>query len=94
MRVLNTKVLESYMAKHARCRGPVRAWLSETRMAEWASPAELKERYPGASILSGNRVVFDLAGNNYRLVCVVAYRTSVVVVERIGTHAEYDKWDL
>jgi mRNA interferase HigB len=94
VRVVNVTILDDYMAEHARCRAAVKAWLAEVREAAWPSPVELKQRYPKASLLSGNRVVFNLAGNHYRLLCTVAYQTLVVVVNRIGTHGEYDKWTL
>ena len=94
VRVVNVKLIDEYMAKHARCRGPATAWLAEAREAKWSTPADVKARYPSASLLSDNRVVFDLAGNHYRLLCVIAYRNGVVSIQRIGTHSEYDKWVL
>jgi mRNA interferase HigB len=94
VRVLNTKLIEAYLADHARCRGSLKAWLAEARAALWSTPSDIKSRFPSASILSENRVVFDIAGNRYRLLCRIAYRSAVVFVLRIGTHAEYDKWDL
>jgi mRNA interferase HigB len=94
VRVLNTTLLEAYMASHARCRGALKAWLAEALAAVWATPADIKDRYPSASILSDNRVVFDIAGKRYRLLCRVAYQSAIVRILRVGTHAEYDKWDL
>lgn len=94
VRVLNTRLIEAFMADHAGCRGALKAWLVEARAALWATPADIKSRYATASILSGNRVVFNIAGNRYRLLCRIAYRSAKVLILRIGTHAEYDKWDL
>ena len=94
MRVLNTELMDEYMVKHSRCRGSLKSWLTEARAAVWTTPAEIKSRYPSASILSENRVVFDIAGKRYRLLCRIAYQLAIVVVLRIGTHAEYDKWIL
>jgi mRNA interferase HigB len=94
LRVVNTKLLDDYMAEHARSRGALRAWLAEAKDAAWSTPADVKERYPSASILSENRVVFNIAGNTFRLLCRVAYRSCVVMILKIGTHAEYDKWSL
>ena len=94
MRVLNTTLIGEYMANHARCRGSLKAWLAEAQDAAWKTPAEVKVRYPKASILSGDRVIFDIAGNRYRLLCRIAYRSAIVIVQRIGTHAEYSKWNL
>jgi mRNA interferase HigB len=82
------------MAKHSRCRSSLKAWLAEARAAGWTSPTDVKARYPSASILPENRVVFDIAGNRFRLLCRIAYQSALVVIQRIGTHDEYDKWDL
>lgn len=94
MRVLNTKLIDVYMVNHSRCRGSLKAWLAEAQVAAWTTPTEVKARYPKASILSDDRVVFDIAGNRYRLLCRIAYKSAIVIVQRIGTHAEYSKWVL
>ena len=64
----------------------------EAKAAKWRTPADIKARYPAASCLANSRVVFNIKGNKYRLDTRIAYRTSVVIVKRIGTHAEYDRW--
>ncbi len=94
MDVVGRGEIEAYGAKHADARGPLNSWLWEVMTANWKTPAELKARYPGASLLSGNRVVFDVKGNKYRLEVRVAYQTGKVIVLRIGTHAEYSRWTL
>ena len=94
MRVVNTKLFDDFMAEHARSRAALRAWLAEAKDATWSTPADVKERYPSASLLSENRVVFNIAGNTFRLLCRVAYQSCVVMILKIGTHAEYDKWSL
>jgi len=86
--------LDAFTQAHADVKGQVEAWLAEVRDSSWATPHELKARYPRASMLSGNRVVFNLKGNRYRLLVRVNYKNGIVVVERIGTHAEYDDWNL
>lgn len=68
------------------------AWVQEAEAAAWRSPRDIKDRYPAASILANNIVIFNLRGNQYRLEVQVAYHTGKVVVKRIGTHAEYDRW--
>lgn len=93
-RVLNVKVLEKYMDKNAQCQSSVKAWLAEVRSANWERPNDVKDRYPSASILSENRIVFNIKGNAYRLLCRVAYQSGTVVVKQIGTHAEYNNWKL
>ena len=53
----------------------------------------LARRYPSADILPGNRVVFNIKGNNYRLIVKIHYNTGIVFIRFVGTHAEYDKID-
>jgi len=85
-------ILERFVAVHRDASGAVVAWVREAKAAEWRTPADIKTRYPAASFLANNRVVFNIKGNRYRLDTRIAFRTSVVVVKRIGTHAEYDRW--
>ena len=60
-------------------------------MARWASPQDVQNRYANASIVSNNRVVFNIKGNDYRLIVAIAYQMQYVYVKFIGTHADYDK---
>lgn len=73
--------------------GPLKAWLAEAGAAQWQSPNDIKQRYPRASIVGDNRVVFDIGGNKYRLVVHVNYGIGFVLIKFIGTHAEYDRVD-
>ncbi|MBI4419355.1 MAG: type II toxin-antitoxin system HigB family toxin [Gemmatimonadetes bacterium] len=70
------------------------AWLLEAERAEWKTPADIKARYASASVLAENRVVFNVGGNRFRILTKVAYRLQIVLIERVGTHEEYDSWDL
>jgi mRNA interferase HigB len=79
--------------RHHDAKGPLEAWYYEAKHAQWASPAEIKDRYRSASILKGDRVVFNIAGNKYRLVVKINYGSKTVFVRFIGTHREYDKID-
>ena len=74
-------------------KGPLEAWYYEANHAQWASPADVKVQYGSASILKKNRVVFNIAGNKYRLVVRINYDSKTVFVRFIGTHREYDKID-
>jgi len=69
------------------------AWHDEVAKAKWVSPQDIKNRYASASFVGRNRVVFNLKGNEYRLIVAVAYRIGAVYIKFIGTHAEYDKID-
>ena len=91
MRVLGLPVLEEFKATHADARGPLDAWRSEVKREKWSTPQDIKRRYRSADFLAGNRVIFNIKGNAYRLVVQVRYQNGLVLVEWVGTHAEYDK---
>jgi len=82
------------MRKHANARSPLAAWLEEAEDPEWKKPQDIKDRYRSADFLSGNRVIFDIGGNNFRLVVLVRYQNGVLLIQKIGTHAEYSRWKL
>jgi len=69
----------------------LRAWYSEAKKANWASPQEVKEHYRNASIIGNNRVVFNICGNKYRIVVAVKYNFKIIYIRFIGTHKQYDK---
>jgi len=69
------------------------AWYAEAHKARWANSAELKQQYASASLVSGDRVVFNIKGNDYRLIVAIDYRKSLIWIKWIGTHQDYDKID-
>lgn len=77
----------------AGAKAALEAWHAQVMDADWARPADVKEQYGDASILKGGRVVFNIAGNKYRLVVRINYPYRVVYVRFVGTHAEYDDID-
>jgi len=70
------------------------AWFQETRQAEWKKPTDVKEYYGNASILGADRVVFNIKGNDYRLVAAIDYRRGIVFIKWLGSHQAYDKIDV
>lgn len=72
---------------------PLRAWIDEAQKADWSSPADIKEQYRHASILKVSRVVFNIKGNDYRLIAAIAYPQKLIFIKFIGTHREYDAID-
>jgi mRNA interferase HigB len=90
MTIVGRDKLEGFCNQHADARRPVESWLAEAESANWATPQGIKDRYASASFLGGNTVIFNIKGNDYRLEVTVAYRTGIVVVGWLGTHAEYD----
>ena len=91
MRIIGRDVFVNFMSRHADSRKWIECWIAETEKIEWSHPQDIKKRYPTVSFLSDNRAIFNVKGNNYRLVCKIAYKTKIVKVDWIGTHAEYSK---
>jgi mRNA interferase HigB len=91
MRILGLPLLEEFKQRHADSRGRLNAWQTDIEREHWQTPQDIKRRYRSADFLSDNRVIFNIKGNTYRLVVKVRYQNGLVVVEWIGTHAEYSK---
>ncbi len=94
MRLVGRPKLADFAKAHSDARSAIEAWALEASEGTWSTPADIKARFPSASILSGNRVVFNLKGNNYRLEVKVSYELNTVLVLRLGTHSGYSKWKL
>jgi mRNA interferase HigB len=100
MRIIARRTLKRFVearAGHkdqAALKAALDAWFDEVRKAHWASSAEVKIRYRTASIVSRDRVVFNIKGNNYRLVVAVDYEKGIVWIKWMGTHAAYDRIDV
>jgi mRNA interferase HigB len=99
MIVVGTDVVEKYFASHAghkgikAARSQYNAWLDIVDHARWRNPEDVKTSYPKASILKGSRVVFNIKGNDYRLVARLQYAAGVLAIQFFGTHADYDNID-
>lgn len=91
MHLVGLVKLDDFKRAHADARGPLDAWRVEVEHAKWAGPQDIKNRYPSASFLAENRVIFNVKGNTYRLVVKARYQNGLVLIEWVGTHAEYDK---
>jgi mRNA interferase HigB len=70
------------------------AWFAEVRKASWSNSAEVKRLYASASIVSRDRIVFNIRGNAYRLVVAVDFEKSIVWIKWLGTHRDYDRIDV
>ena len=93
MRIISRKPLRELATKHPPAKGPLDAWFAEASRAEWKNFADVRAKYRHADVVAGNRVIFDIGGNKYRLVVKMAYKSRTVYVRFVGTHAEYDKID-
>ncbi len=76
---------------HAHAKKALDAWHKTARKATWKIPHDIKARYNSVDFLSGNRGIFNIKGNHYRLVTEINYDRGTVAIEGVGTHAEYDK---
>jgi mRNA interferase HigB len=85
--------LREFWEKHSDSEQQLKSWFQETSNAEWNSPNDIKIEYPSASILSNNRVVFNIKGNKYRLIVRINYDYKMAWIRFVRTHAEYDKID-
>ena len=93
MRVIAKRTLREFWRRHPDAERPLLSWHREMEDEDWDAPTGVKGRYPHASILRNNRVVFNIKGNTYRLVVMVAYQRKTVYIRFVGTHAEYDRID-
>lgn len=95
MRVIARRALQEHWERPGRgdSKEPLQAWFAEARQAKWATPADVKAQYGSASFVADNRVVFNIAGNKYRLVVHLHYERQICRVKFVGTHAEYDEID-
>lgn len=87
------KILDFIMSGDAKARKLFPAWLRDAEEADWKTPMDIKRRHAAADFLPGNRVVFNIGGNDYRLVAAIDYQRQVVLVRWVGAHGEYDKMD-
>ena len=93
MRVIARRTLREFWQQYRRAEQPLKAWFAEAARAVWHSPQDIKNMYVHASFLADKRVVFNIAGNRFRLVAPVNNHYQIVYVKFIGTHAEYDRID-
>ena len=95
MRVIARRTLREFwlLPDYADSEGPLKAWYSEAVNADWKNPGDVKQQYASVSVLKDSRLVFNIAGNKYRLVVRVNYEAKIVFIRFIGTHKQYDEID-
>lgn len=93
MRIVAVSYLRAFWAAHPEAEQPLKSWVDEVKKAAWGQPADIKAQHRNVSILKNRRVVFNIKGNNYRLVAAVAYQYQAVYVKFVGTHTQYDQVD-
>ena len=93
MRVIAKRVLRDFWLKHPLVEQQMKYWHKEMVGASWSSPVHIKNKYPSASILDNQRVVFNIKGNHYRIVIRINYQFKIIWIRFVGTHSEYDQID-
>ena len=93
MRVIAVSTLRAFWERYPDAEQPLTAWYEEATSANWSQPADIKAQYRSASVLKNRRVVFNIKGNDYRLIVAIAYKLQIVYVKFVGTHKEYDAVD-
>ena len=91
MEIRGSDLIEDFCKKHANAVDPVTRWLDVVEAAQWKHHNELKADFPTADYVGKGRYVFNIKGNNYRLIAVVVFIKGRITIRYIGTHAEYDK---
>ena len=94
MRIIALKTLRLFWEQHPDAQQALQAWYRDAKRAAWKTPADIRNVYRNASIVGNNRVVFNIRGNQYRLVVAVNYTSSIIYIRFIGTHQDYDKIDV
>ncbi|MEI8308269.1 MAG: type II toxin-antitoxin system HigB family toxin [Chloroflexales bacterium] len=93
MRIIAQKALREFWERHPDAEQSLKAWYYDAKQATWAHPQDIRQMYATASIVTNNRVVFNIRGNNYRLIAAINYDLGIIYIRFIATHREYDHID-
>ena len=93
MRIIALATLRDFWKSHSDAEIPLRSWYTLASRSDWRRPADVKAAYRNASVVANNRIVFNIKGNDYRLIAAVHYNRSMMFIRFVGTHREYDKID-
>jgi mRNA interferase HigB len=91
VRIISRKHLKDFWLKHPQAEQPLKSWYKEAESSSWQTPMDVKNLYRTLDIIKGNRLIFNISGNKYRLIIKVNYDYSIIYIRFIGTHAEYDR---
>lgn len=94
MRIIARKTLRDFWEQHADAEQPLKSWFKIVSEADWVNPAAVKKQFGHASILGNHRIVFNIAGNKYRLITAVNYPYRIMYIRFVGTHKQYDAIDV
>lgn len=90
MRIIAKSPLREFWDKYPASMTPLQVWYKDTVQATWQTPNDVKAQYGNASVVGNNRVVFNIKGNDFRLVVAINYSAGIVYIRFVGTHKQYD----
>jgi len=93
MRIIAWRVLALYAERHPETKAPLHRWRTLVKSAKWNSMDDVRLAAPNAKVLNGERVRFEIAGGNFRMVIAFDFGRGIAFVKFMGTHAEYDRVD-
>jgi len=93
MHIISLRTLRLFWTNHPDAEQPLRAWYAIARRAHWRTPPDIRADYGSASFVGNNRVVFNIKGNDYRLIVIAEYNKGKLFVRFVGTHSDYDRID-
>lgn len=91
MRIITLTTIREYQERFPKAEKSLALWVKEVRKAQWDTPQDIKDCFRSASFVGNNRVIFNINGNDFRLIVAVSYRLKAVYIKFFGTHAQYDK---
>lgn len=93
MRIITFALIKEFVKKHTNADMPLRDWYKKTEKANWLCLADIRKTFNSVDYVGNNRFVFNIKGNDYRLVAIIIFASKKVYIRFIGTHKEYDKID-
>ena len=94
MRVIALRTLREFWEQHPDAQQSIQAWYRDARSSKWSAPTDITDVHGNASVVGNNRVVFNIQGNQYRLVVAINYPHGIVYIRFIGSHRDYDRIDV
>jgi mRNA interferase HigB len=93
MNIRRKDIIDDFIKNHADAKSALQRWIVTVEKAEWKTHADIKADFPSADYIGNKRYVFNIRGNNYRIVVVIIFVINLLTVRFLGTHSEYDKID-
>lgn len=91
MVIITKTTIEKYALKHSIAADPLNTWYAIAKQADWGSFQDVRDTFNSADYVGNNRVIFNIKGNDFRLITLILFRTRTVFILWFGTHAQYDK---